>query len=680
MEPLSGQSQPQSPSAVSAAVEPGAAAEAAQLRPAPARAITARSLIIGLLLIPINVRWIAQTELVYWMFPTYFVPFYNTLVTMMLLALANMGLRAIVQRATRSDHRPGVGLTTAEMLVIFLMLNTASALMSHNMMEILVFFLPLPKYMANDPSPWVRQFAGHVPSFLLVSDPVAVKNYYLGNSSIYLWENLRPWLVPCAIWTAFIAVLLWVMACLTSILRKQWIVNERLSFPVVPMYVEMIDERGELYRNRTMWLGFAFAGGLTLWNGFAYIYPWLPAIHFKPTPHDELFQNHPWNALLGTRFGVLFSTVAIAFFMPLDLSMSCWIYYLIFCVQRVLFQIYAISPTTSYGLPNTVGLTFGTYVGVFLLGVWVSKHHLRNVIAAALKPGKAPRDPGDPLTAREAVFGAAIGIVLLGAFAHMIGMAAWVVPLFFAIYIILAVMITRIRAEFSFPCHDLHNMGPHNGLIYLFGSSAMSPGTLSAFSMLYWFNRVYASHPMPHLMEALKMNDSVRAESRTLVKVFVLTAVYGSIVVFWSCLELIYARGAATAKMNGCPVGLAPQAVILQNNAILNPAGPDVVQCIGAAVGLVTALGLGMLRRQFAFFPFHPLGIAMAPSWAMWFLWMSMLVGSAAKAITLKFGGLRAYRKAVPFFIGTLLGEFVVGGLWTVAGIIFHVRTYTFFE
>ncbi|MGB9620679.1 MAG: DUF6785 family protein, partial [Armatimonadota bacterium] len=126
---------------------------------------------------------------------------------------------------------------------------------------------------------------------------------------------------------------------------------------------------------------------------------------------------------------------------------------------------------------------------------------------------------------------------------HMIGMAAWVVPLFFAIYIILAVMITRIRAEFSFPCHDLHNMGPHNGITYLFGSSAMSPGTLSAFSMLYWFNRVFASHPMPHLMEALKMNDSVRAESRALVKVFVLSAVYGSIVVFWSCLELIYTGG-----------------------------------------------------------------------------------------------------------------------------------------
>lgn len=636
-----------------------------------AKGVRARAYILALILIPLNIRWIAQTELVYWMFPTYFVPFYNTLVTIMLLALANQAIR-----------RTGFALNSREMLVIFLMLNAASALMSHNMMEILVFFMPYPEWATaqGDLSPWIHVFTREVPGFLLVQDPVAVKNFYTGNSSIYLWENLRAWLTPCLIWTGFIAALLWVMACLTSILRKQWIDNERLSFPVVPMYVEMIDDQGSLFRNKMMWLGFGLAGGLTLWNGFAYIYPYIPAIHYKPTPMDDLFQVPPWNALQGTRFGVLFSTISIAFFMPLDLSMSCWIYYFVYAAQRVAFQMYALPPTTGSGMANTVGLTFGTYVGVFVLGVWVSKHHLKNMLRAAFSMVKEPPDPDAPLTPRETVFGLAMGTLLLCAFAHMIGMALWVVPLFFAIYIILAVMITRIRAEFSFPCHDLHNMGPQYGLTYLFGSTTMSPGTMSAFTMLYWFNRVYASHPMPHLMEALKMNDSVRTENRRLLKAFMFAGIFGALVVFWSCLDLLYTRGAGTAKVNGCPLGIGPQAPIIQNQALLNPYGPDTAQALGAAGGLVSAVGLGMLRRTFAFFPFHPLGIAMAPSWAMWFLWMSMLIGSLAKALTLKFGGLKAYRKAVPFFTGALLGEFVVAGLWTIAGIIFHVKTYTFFE
>jgi len=46
--------------------------------------------------------------------------------------------------------------------------------------------------------------------------------------------------------------------------------------------------------------------------------------------------------------------------------------------------------------------------------------------------------------------------------------------------------------------------------------------------------------------------------------------------------------------------------------------------------------------------------------------------------MVLKYGGARAYSKAVKVAIGLILGGFVVGGLWNVLGFIFNVPTYSF--
>ena len=42
----------------------------------------------------------------------------------------------------------------------------------------------------------------------------------------------------------------------------------------------------------------------------------------------------------------------------------------------------------------------------------------------------------------------------------------------------------------------------------------------------------------------------------------------------------------------------------------------------------------------------------------------------------LKYGGVWAYRKAVPFFLGLILGEYVVACGWSILGIILRMPTY----
>ena len=44
----------------------------------------------------------------------------------------------------------------------------------------------------------------------------------------------------------------------------------------------------------------------------------------------------------------------------------------------------------------------------------------------------------------------------------------------------------------------------------------------------------------------------------------------------------------------------------------------------------------------------------------------SIFVGWLLKWLVLKYGGIRLHRKAVPFFLGIVLGEFVIGSFWSL--------------
>jgi hypothetical protein len=48
------------------------------------------------------------------------------------------------------------------------------------------------------------------------------------------------------------------------------------------------------------------------------------------------------------------------------------------------------------------------------------------------------------------------------------------------------------------------------------------------------------------------------------------------------------------------------------------------------------------------------------------------------KGILLRQGGLKAHQKAIPFFLGLILGEFTVGSVWTIIGIVWDMPTYGF--
>jgi len=96
---------------------------------------------------------------------------------------------------------------------------------------------------------------------------------------------------------------------------------------------------------------------------------------------------------------------------------------------------------------------------------------------------------------------------------------------------------------------------------------------------------------------------------------------------------------------------------------------------MGIAFG-ITGFLLGM-KMRFIWWPFHPIGYVLATGpGKLVYIWCPVLVSWAIKFVILKYGGLRAYRRAIPFFAGLILGDYIGSCSWSIMGIVFKMPTY----
>ncbi|MCS6863401.1 MAG: hypothetical protein NZT92_24095, partial [Abditibacteriales bacterium] len=70
----------------------------------------------------------------------------------------------------------------------------------------------------------------------------------------------------------------------------------------------------------------------------------------------------------------------------------------------------------------------------------------------------------------------------------------------------------------------------------------------------------------------------------------------------------------------------------------------------------------------------HPLGYGLAMH--MDLFWAAFLLSAVAKSGLLKYGGLKAYRQALPFCMGLVIGDFVMGAFWNFLSIALNRALY----
>ena len=627
---------------------------------------------MGLILIIPNSYFSVQTYT-----PTSMSLVYTVIFNLFTLISLNIALKRLL---------PQWAFSQGELLTIYVMLSLSTVISGLDMIQVLGSLLGHAFWYATPENEWKELFFRYIPRWLAVDNKNVLEGYYKGDSSFFTPENIRVWLFPILSWSAFLFILMFIMLMINVIIRKQWTEREKLSYPIIQLPFLMTEDGGslKLFTNKLLWMGFAVAGFLDLINGLHYLIPAIPMLPIRNIEIGRYFTSKPFSAIGWTPVCFFPFAVGLAFFMPLDLSFSCWFFYLFWKAQLVFASI--------VGLENLAGFPYayykpqasGAYIGVGVLAIFSLRRHIMAVIKKVFTGKGTLRevryrytgryDATEPIRYRLAVFLLIIGAFLLIAFCLKAGMSLWVILIFFAIYFTLSIAITRMRAELGPPVNELYHIGPDLIIPQVFGTRRVGESNLTMFAFFWGFNRSNRCHPMPHQLEGFKLAEQSKMNCKRLFFPMLLATFFGTFFAFFFFYYVRYKYG--TGGYGGFEAFRRLQQFLYYHPGRENSA----VFLMG--VGFAVVFVLTILRMRFIWWPLYPVAYPLASSlnWTMGWMWFCILISWAAKSLILKYGGLKAYRKAIPFFIGLVLGDYMVGGFWNIIGVLFHKSTYTFWH
>lgn len=639
----------------------------------PKNPITFRSVLIGSLLVPLSCYWVTRSEMA--------TGVTEITSTSLLMGAVFILFVLVLGNLVLERWAPRYALTGSEMLTIYVIQTLAMSINGIGMFGFLTTALTNPYYFATPENNW-GEFLPHIPSWFAPQNPTAVVRFYRGNSTLYVKENLAAWIIPVLTWSLFTLVLLWTTFCLNILLRKRWSEQEQLTYPITVLPIEMSlrEQRfTDYFHNRWLWRGFCIPCIIQSWNSVQFHIPSLPYIPVKPFDIGYLFRERPWNAIGWLPVGFHPTVIGLTYFIPLDVAFSCWFFYLF----RKLEEVFAVAVGLRgylFGIryPAVAEQGSGAWIGLFLLFVWLGRSHFRG-IGKAIRGQGGPDDSEEPLSYRVAFMGFWGGSAFLWLFAVTAGVQWWGAGLFFGIYGIYMLTLTRIRCEGGVVWHFGPWRNPAELLIAIVGSGAFSPKSLTVLASLQWFNLDYRCAPMPHQLEGFEIADRARLPLRQFGLVMLWASLLGVVASFWCVLSLYYSKGAGTPHVNPWRIqmGMIPYRWLRRWLDV--PSAPDLAGLGAVGLGMLTVLFLSLMRLGFVWWPFHPIGYAVGFTFIMDLVWMPMFVSWALKAFILGVGGIRANRKVMPFFVGLLLGDYVIACLWSLVGVILDVPMYRVF-
>ncbi len=638
--------------------------------PTPHRApsIRARAVVIGLCLIPLIV-WlnINVEEIRYAGQPSTVAPMPMVLTLLLLLMLVNVAV---------GRFAPKQRLSPAELLTSYFMVFVASALTSHDQINVMVPILTYGTKYANPANAWATNLLPHIPHWMMVTDPRALQAYYVGGASFWNPEHLKIWAGPLLLWSSFYTVLAFGLYCLSILFRKQWTERERLSYPLVQFTLELVQPKQPLFQNKLFWIAFVLAATHDTWFGLATLFPTIPIPYTRNLPLEQYITSPPWNAMGGVPLNFYPWLIGIGLLMPTDVIFSMWFFFWVWKLEPVIAAQYGWSQIP--GFPYVQQQAMGAIFAVALFTLYSARKGLWQAFSSIWKGGRG-MDGDEPISYRWASLGFIGSMLLVFGLFKYAGMSSAAIIVLMAFYVLICVAFSRMRAELGLPETEQGLAQPHRLVPQLFGSNLMTKADYGILPFFHGFNRSFRDNPMPICTEsfraAQKSNGSVRTMFWAMVAATALACVLG----FFMNVGLHYHWGAAS-KVDSPYVsmifgneGFSIPAGFLSNSVSSLPPG-NVWKAIGVGFGI--SLLLAITRLNFISFPLHPMAFAVSANHGGAMIWFTFLVAWIFKAAIMKTGGLKLFQKVLPFFLGITLGECAMGTVWYLISAVTGTKTF----
>jgi hypothetical protein len=584
---------------------------------------------------------------------------------------------ALLSRSTSKITGPNPLLSRADLLVVYVMLLIGVLVSTRGAVEKVIPAMAYLPYYGNDANGLHRYITCHLPGWAMPFTPSAalkmpetIRAYYEGLRPGETM-SLKPWVGPLLAWAVLIACTVWVFVCLAAILRRRWVDEERLSFPLtrLPLAILSDDADGESFlKSRLMWLGFLVPVIVFGINGLSVNIPNIPhlTLDFNISP---LLTERPWSEMDSIRLWTSLAAIGFAYFLPSDLLFSLWFFFLLTRAQDVLAVVLG-------GQPQSIGShdariwtgyqAAGAYLVLVATQIRLGWPSFRTAWRSAFGGGPGTVDDGELLSARAAFLGlfAAFGGIV--AWLTLAGMSPLLAVAQMGIYLfVIALIMSRsvseagiLMTETSFlPSHLIRLVAPLPSLgAQNLSLLAMTDGA---------FTRDLRGILLAPILDSVKMASETGLRPRALLAPILLAVGIGFAAASYFFLTFSYHGG--HLNLYAYPDQNAGNMYRSTLSAIRGQARPpDGTAYGGLLVGVIVTVALVVLRARFAWFPLNPLGYALAPTWTMIVFWFPFFLAWLLKSIIARYGGMRLYRRVAPFMLGMILGEFTMAVFWAL--------------
>ncbi len=221
-----------------------------------------------------------------------------------------------------------VGLTRRELLVIYSLVLVGAPVVTPGVVAWILVKPIAFYYAALAQRHWETIFLEHVPTWWAPGDPASVEGFFLGvGGAPTPWSA---WAVPLAAWAGFSIALFVCTWCLMALVQRQWIANERLSFPLAQMPLEMVRTSregqahsvGRLPLSGVFWLGFFMSLTVNFLASLSMKIPAMPNISLFPYDLIPWHGTGPLAGLGGITLVFWPWIIALAYLIPKELSFS----------------------------------------------------------------------------------------------------------------------------------------------------------------------------------------------------------------------------------------------------------------------------------------------------------------------------------------------------------------------
>ncbi|HYE07829.1 MAG TPA: DUF6785 family protein [Planctomycetota bacterium] len=471
-------------------------------------------------------------------------------------------------------------------------------------------------------------------------------------------------------WLPLIAGALVALIAIAALVRDQWVVHERLPYPIADFLYGFLKDPDPGRRlppilcSRLFWIGVAVAAVILGSQGLEKM-GLLPvsittqiSLH-KAADTPELKNVFQWWAVFGPR--LFLSIAALTFFLPLDLGFSLWFFFLLTGFSYYVLRLAGVPIERADAAPAGVG----GFAMQALLILWLGRTHYLGAIKAALGLGRPELRPVAPYVWALFAGVAAIGLTLVAAGARP-DHAALAVIAFLGFTLVLA----RLVAEAGIPFVQMPIGWFVSQTVFSLTGFAVPVAALAPL-MLIGLGLLPDSREnlLPYAVQAEYLGHRAGVPRRRLSLAMAMVAIGGAAACAAVMIAIYYRHEHVTDTW--------PLDTLMGNN--IEPLARGAAGQDGAVYGRAwLAYGVGALlvgivgvgRMLFAWWPLHPLGLLIVPAFSTWLIWGSFLVGWAAKAAVMRYGGVGVYQRVKPFAAGLIAGEAAMAALFLIVGLV----------